>query len=400
MTKIKKCDIMSLGINSFLCALYAVKVNFIDFVYNIKGRIILKNINLTATAVIALLAAQTVTASAATVAVNSETANVAYTYSSDSETVFDIKKIFSGLVNDSADNTYKETVEITNSADNGEITDLALRIDAAASGEAVDCYDIVVTDENGGILYDSSKETAENDGNRDIKLGRFNENGSEDTKKYTIEYKLSGDGEQADFEVSLVANKAEVKAAAAAPTQRPKFELPARTEQPAEISETFAEKNEVNKPEENKAEEKNAEEPTAKEKKYVCGKDITPGRYTVTGNGIVEVAAASGEKKKEITLNDGTIENVQGEKSGVITLSDGDVVTLYPLEGQEKASVSVEKINASGGKESERPNENAKPAEKINPKTGEKSSVLVIAVMGAAIAGVVIVEVLKRRKAE
>lgn len=372
--------------------------------FNIKGRIILKNINLAAAAVIALLAAQSVTVSAASVAVNSETANVAYTYSSDSEAVFDIKKIFTGSGNASADNTYKETFSITNNADNGEKTDLTLRIGRADSAESMDGCSFVVTDENGGVIYDSSKDTAEIGGSRDIKLGRFNENGSEDTKKYTIEYKLSGEGENADFAVSLVANKAEMKAAATAPTPRPKFELPAKTEKPAETAKPSGTENDVNKPEETKAEENKTEEPTAeetaKEKKYVCGKDITPGRYTVKGNGIVKVEAASGEKKKEIILNDGTIENVQGEKSGVITLSEGDVVTLYPLEGQEKASVSVEKINASAEKASERPNESAKPAEKTNPKTGEKSPVLVILMMGAAIAGVVLVEILKRRKAE
>lgn len=369
----------------------------------------MKKINAIAVGILATFLIQTLTVSAASIAVKSENASSSYTYSVEEETAFDVEKLFSGLNTVSTETGAKDTFVITNNTDDKNKVEVVLRLQLESTSDKwtyspLDYYSFVISDENGNEIYNSlnAKLSAATDKNKDIVLGTFNEQNETDTKTYTIEYKLSKEGANtltaddiSGLSFTIAANKVDEQPdMTAEPTPQPKFELPVndepKDEQPA-VTETAA-------PE--KSEKDNVVE-TVKEKKFVCGKDITPGRYVVKGNGVVKVESKLGENENEVVLNDGTVPNVEGKASAVITLSEGDVVTLLPLEGQEKASVSVEKTNSGSGQNSVSVRENATAAPiKTNPKTGENSTAIFAAVMIAAVAGIAVIEIVKRKKAE
>ncbi len=368
----------------------------------------MKKYRVLATALIAAFAVQT-TVMAATVALQSDNASVSYTYSIEEEAVLDADKLFVKPDGFPDGESITDTLVITNKTQDEGVIEISLRLSANPVSDTwlyspLDYYSFVISDESGNVLYDSADAELSDvsDESKDIILGTFNDKSDSDTKTYKIEYMVSEKGaanlskeDVADLTFSLVANEIAEKQVQELPTAKPKFEITTPVESEKVI---LTEKSDsTEQPEVTEAPA--ATEAPVKEKKLVCGTDIDAGRYVVTGNGIVKVESKTGTLESEAMLNDGTVEGIDGEESTIITVSDGDVVTLLPLEGQEKASVALEKTNSgSSAANTTRTSDGKTTSDKTNPKTGDTSTVAVCVVMVLAVAGISVLELLKRKR--
>lgn len=372
----------------------------------------MKKINVIALAFLGALSIQTM-AAAETISVKSDNAVISYTYSleNDNEAVFDAEKLFTKLNEiSSVESSVSDTFVITNNSENATEVVLRLELDSLSDNwtySPLDYYSFTITDEAGNIVYNSLNADLSDvsDISKDISLGVFNGGTSE--KTYKIEYKLSEDGTKnllredfSDITISLVTrnteatNETEKAAEISERNPAPKFEITTEQSTQAPISVAQVAQAPVSE-----AQTEAPQNEAEKQKKFVCGTDITPGRYVVTGNGVVVVESEAGNLESKIVLNDGIAEYTEDEASGVITLTDGDVVTLTPLEGQEKASVSVEKTNTGANDESTvRPNTVADEQTKLNPKTGEENTTVFLVIMILSVMLITALEIVKRRK--
>lgn len=380
----------------------------------IKGRFYVKKIYSSVAAAAVLLGVMSVkvfAASSPSVTVKSDSGNVSYTYTSGdtNEVVQSADKLFANISDVSPTKTETENIKITSMAKGGDSVELSLRLELDDMSKSypvspLDYYSFLITDGGGNVVYDSAQaeKTDAAAKTKDIPLGTFNAYFTNDVKSYTVAYtadKTVYDAvSKADvkniklYVVSRVADKEQTPApivaeatpsAAPAATLKPKFDLAAPTESP--------------KPEETKA----PEEQKAEGKKVVkeCGKDIDPGRYTVKGNGIVTITDSKGEQKLKKTVTDGKIEVEDGVKQFVATLEKGDVITVVPLEGAEKASVSFEKTNAANTAAASTTNKKTAPASKANPKTGGGTGMgLVAAGFGISALAIAVLAVVRRKK--
>ena len=60
---------------------------------------------------------------------------------------------------------------------------------------------------------------------------------------------------------------------------------------------------------------------------YICGEDIDPGRYAMTGNGKVHVYTENGELKSTIALKDKN-SSANGVEEYLINLTDGEKIKV------------------------------------------------------------------------
>lgn len=157
------------------------------------------------------------------------------------------------------------------------------------------------------------------------------------------------------------------------PTPRPKFDFDELSEQAGLIFGT-----DDNQGSENQTPDKQIVK--------VCGKDIPPGRYVVSGSGNLKITRANGTVKGEAQLN--------GNK-GVVLLEVNDVISISPLNGQEKAKLRFDVASSTTGDV-----EKITPQDKTNPKTGDDDSATAIAISVAvlALAAFAGLEILKRKK--
>ena len=395
-----------------------------------KGRLYVKKILLEA---IALLSAVTVTGSvcfAASPSVKFEmgSKNISYLYNADSdeETVTEANKLFD-LSSLKAGKTKSDELKITSvSKSNGKIAvSLRLEIEQAdpeAQASVLDYYDFIITDSKGETIYSSAEtQPSEIDAlEKEIPLGVFNTQFTTDTKTYNIEYGINENTaalveavKAKTLKIKTVTAKAdeeqlatEVPEENAEPTLKPKFELETGTNPTAQPSASPA-------PSET-ADPNASEEPKEKkEVKKVCGKDIDPGRYIVSGNGIVKITGEDGKLKSETTVTDGKQTDVKGTEGFITNLDKGDVITVVPLEGMEKATVAFEKTNTSSANKNTVSNTagkttntlnttvpNTKVSTKTNPKTGDIGLTLGVlsAFMGVSAASFAGLGILKKKK--
>ena len=387
----------------------------------IKGRFYVKKIYSSVAAAAVLLGVMSVkvfAASSPSVTVKSDSGNVSYTYTSGdtNEVVQSADKLFANISDVSPTKTETENIKITSMAKGGDSVELSLRLELDDKSKSypvspLDYYSFLITDGGGNVVYDSAQaeKTDAAAKTKDIPLGTFNAYFTNDVKSYTVAYtadKTVYDAvSKADvkniklYVVSRVADKEQTPApivaeatpsAAPAATLKPKFDLGEETTETAAPTESP-------KPEETKA----PEEQKAEGKKVVkeCGKDIDPGRYTVKGNGIVTITDSKGEQKLKKTVTDGKIEVEDGVKQFVATLEKGDVITVVPLEGAEKASVSFEKTNTANTAAASTTNKKTAPASKANPKTGGGTGMgLVAAGFGISALAIAVLAAVRRKK--
>lgn len=365
-------------------------------------------------------------AAESTVTVKVDSENLTYSYDAAngkySESVADLLAAEDDNI---SDKIVKEVSITSNTEEKGGI-EFSLRItadeDAVNDGFSVaDYYFVKVSDLDGNVIYDSTVDEAEkNDSGIDIALGVFNTQFTEDTKSYIIEYGINPEsGYTADLaekygvDVSIVsdvystpAEDTNQDASATTPTLKPKFELNTSDNTTAAVQEATP------APTAAPSAQPSESADEQKVKKIVCGEDIEPGRYTVTGNANVRIETKNGELISETVVTDGSDASIKGVKQFMTTLEDGDIITITPLSENIKAAVNFEKSTGSDSKNataaSSSSNKNsktpstAKPSSssKTNPKTGDVGTTTTVlgSVMGVSAAAAGSLEILKRKK--
>ena len=129
----------------------------------------------------------------------------------------------------------------------------------------------------------------------------------------------------------------------------------------------------------------------------ICGEDIDPGRYTMTGNGKVHVYTENGELKSTIALKDKN-SSANGVEEYLINLTDGEKIKV---ESETKftpyTATATAKPKATSTKPTATPKTTAKPS-KNNPKTGDNTPIVALVSVGILAAGAFVFIEIKKRK--
>lgn len=380
-----------------------------------------------------LMGLGTVSAMAAVsnVSIKTDTKSLSYTYVIDGDEVSakSIKTLFEGIDTATSEITQKN-LEITSKTDEKDPIYLRLRlvVDNVTSDtdySPLDYYIFTVKDESGDVLYTTEDELLSSPTalEKDIPLGVFNTSYDLDSRDLIIEYSVNEEVEpnvnpedvsgmdimlvtgiysendnvpEAMLPVTLIPN---ATAAPEAVTAAPEQESEQPTEAPTEIPQ------ETEKP---------------KEKKVICGEDIDPGRYVVTGNANVKITTADGDIISETTVTDSEDGSIKGVKQFITSIENGDVITITPISEDIKAVVNFDKTNsgtksttaASSTSSTSAPRSTTRPASssssstsskstsKSNPKTGDDSlaTISLISIMCLSGGAVGVLEVVKRKK--
>ena len=353
-----------------------------------------------------------------TIAVNLGTENITYSYTlSDEVYENSVKELFTVLDDAAVDETVESELDIT--SESAESVEIGLRLavdeaDENSEYSVLDYYTFKITDPDGNVVYDSAEEDLTEAGalEKDIPLGTYNTGLAEDTRTYKLEIGVNEavaetvSAEEAGEIDILVTAVGEPAAAAteapAAATLKPKFELAASATEAPNSTQTPAV---TEAPDATPAPTEAAGE--TKERKIICGEDIEPGRYTVTGNANVKITTADGELISETTVTDGTDPDIKGVPQFITTLEKGNVITITPISDDIKAAVNFERTNSGSSTRSaaaaaSTSNSTAAPksSSKTNPKTGDPSSTTLLlgSAMGVSAAAAGSLEILKRKK--
>lgn len=323
-----------------------------------------------------------------------------------------LMKNFSGMKE--SDNYATETLTVTSIKTTGsEPIEVLIKLsdnNPGANNDAsvLDYYNFKITDASGEIVYDTAEEGKTDSGvtEKYISLGEFNKGFSKDTKTYNVSCKIDKDVKAAVKSAdNLVIELA--TAPIEAPTQAPVVtDAPEENTVTAEVTEEPAPTEEATElGTEAPAETLTPDAPVKSTIKTV-GKDIDAGRYIVSGNANIKITDKNGKLKSEEVVTDGTLsKDAKGVKQFIVNLNDGDIITITPLEGQEKAPVSFEKTNttaaASTDKNKSKTNtaKTAAESKKSNPKTGDTGMAvgMIFGIMAVCGMGYGALEFLKRR---
>ncbi len=277
-------------------------------------------------------------------------------------------------------------------------TELYIRLDALAlPGEGkltpLNYYTFTVKDSSGNILL-SHVADAENDArSKELPLATLAGTGS-------VEFDISYNGDASKKEsvdlsklgISVLlrrADKLEVAPTAAPtvkPTEKPAVETARPTLRPKFDFDDLSEKAQgiiFNTDDDTKPDGTQA---SGKQTVKVCGTDIPPGRYVVSGSGNLKITRANGTVKGDVKVNN---------TKGTVLLEKGDVLTITPLDGEEKAKLRFDAATSTTGEVGK-----VSPQNKTNPKTGEGDNApfIAIAVGLLALAAFAGLEILKRKK--
>ena len=139
---------------------------------------------------------------------------------------------------------------------------------------------------------------------------------------------------------------------------------------------------------------------------YICGEDIDPGRYTMTGNGKVHVYTENGELKSTIALKDKN-SSANGVEEYLINLTNGEKIkvesetkfTPYTATAtaKPKATSTASSSTKATTKPTATPKTTAKPS-KNNPKTGDNTPIVALVSVGILAAGAFVFIEIKKRK--
>lgn len=361
---------------------------------------------------------------------------VSFSYSTDSQTTADqsIKSLMTNLKNLTSENSITQEITVLSESADLEPVTFSLRLESAPQATAktgpvqatatpsakaytaFDYYNIMVSDEQGNLLYSDNDSKQSNTGTtyKDIPLSVLNNNGkSSDTEKYVItvsvnkeasdkasaagklDWRLVADG----YSKVSVTSPTPTAAATATPAVSASATASAATEAPtaAAVSETP------------KATEKTRTNGELSAGTYKVGEDIAAGRYKLTGEGSVKVYNPDGSLRTNIKLT--TEDNsTTAVKSYVLNLSDGNTVEVsgkiaYEPYSPSKATAVPNRASASPkataktatAKSTVKPS--ASPAaSKKNPKTGDAVPIAVVSGIGlASFAAIAMIELKKKR---
>lgn len=187
-------------------------------------------------------------------------------------------------------------------------------------------YNIKVTDSNNKLIYSYANDDSKTDNGtyKDIPLGTMNSSANTENKIINVTVSVNKSLKNSDaaqyaekLDWSIVSSVKKTETA----------ETPKATEEVAK--ETTAPTTEVTA--------KETTNPSVKEDKngvvtlaqgeYICGEDIDPGRYTMTGNGKVHVYTENGELKSTIALKDKN-SSANGVEEYLINLTNGEKIKV------------------------------------------------------------------------
>ena len=253
---------------------------------------------------------------------DSKSTPVTYEYAPDQlgETVRSIKPLMTKLDDLSKQSSVVQTLTISSESAEGDPVDFKLRLSMSEKMSndvkpealkspspdeynALNYYNIKVTDSNNKLIYSYANDDSKTDNGtyKDIPLGTMNSSANTENKIINVTVSVNKSLKNSDaaqyaekLDWSIVSSVKKTETA----------ETPKATEEVAK--ETTAPTTEVTA--------KETTNPSVKEDKngvvtlaqgeYICGEDIDPGRYTMTGNGKVHVYTENGELKSTIALKD------------------------------------------------------------------------------------------------
>lgn len=341
---------------------------------------------------------------------------ITYTYSENSgQTVKSVKTLMTALADLSRQKTVTQKLTITSESE--KPTEILLRLElteisdakpepAAATPSpdeynALNYYNIKITDEDEKVVYDSEdvKDSDENEKKlyKDIPLGVFNKSNDSDSRTYDIDVSINKALNTKSVAQNVqrldwcVVSEPEVEEATPAPTadvtSAPATETPTSTASPTE---------KPTEPPKGVKTDKNGVV-TLTKGEYLCGKDIEDGRYTMTGDGKVDVYTSEGVLKTTIVLKDKSDKSSNGVNEYIINLLDGEKIkvesdtkfTPYSAKATSKPTATT-KPTASATKATSGTN-------KTNPKTGDRMPLAALGTVCILAAGAfVFVEIKKR----
>ncbi len=254
---------------------------------------------------------------------------------------------------------------------------------------SINYYNIRITDSQGNVVYSYEDEPSEKESGmeyKDIPLGEMNQ-------ESMFESKI--------FNITISVNKSLKDDSVAESAKKLDWIIMSETVDNADEmnqSEIAASENADNKSSFSK--EKNGDI-ILPEGEYLCGKDIEPGRYTMTGSGKVHVYAEDGALKSTVALKNNNDDEAKGVSEYIINLNEGERVET---DSEIKFSpYSTAKVT-SKPKRTDTPKTTSSASKsetnkKSNPKTGDVVSIGVISVIAlAALSVFAVIEIKKRRK--
>lgn len=345
---------------------------------------------------------------------------VTYTYAENSgQTVKSIKTLMTALSDLSKQKTVTQKLTITSESEHS--TEILLRLELTEVSDvkpepasatpspdeynALNYYNIKIIGEDEKVIYNSASVKDDDEGEKklykDIPLGVFNNSDASDSRTYDIDISINKalntksvaqNVQRLDWcivsePVAEEATPAPTADVTAAPTSVP---APATHEPTAAPAEKTTEPSKGVKTDKNGV-------VTLSKGEYLCGKDIEDGRYTMTGDGKVDVYTSEGVLKTTIVLKDKNDKSSNGVNEYIINLLDGEKISVE----------SDTKFTPYSAKATSKPSATTKPtasatkapgsSNKTNPKTGDRMPLAALGAVCLLAAGAfVLIEIKKR----
>ena len=332
---------------------------------------------------------------------DSKSTPVTYEYAPDQlgETVRSIKPLMTKLDDLSKQSSVVQTLTISSESAEGDPVEFKLRLSMPEKTSndvkpealktpspdeysALNYYNIKVTDSNNKLIYSYANDDSKTDNStyKDIPLGTMNS--SANTENKIINVTVSVNKSLKNSDAAQYAEKLEKE------TTAPTTEVTAKETTNPSVKE---DKNGV---------------VTLAQGEYICGEDIDPGRYTMTGNGKVHVYTENGELKSTIALKDKN-SSANGVEEYLINLTNGEKIkvesetkfTPYTATAtaKPKATSTASSSTKATTKPTATPKTTAKPS-KNNPKTGDNTPIVALVSVGILAAGAFVFIEIKKRK--
>lgn len=350
---------------------------------------------------------------------------VTYTYDSDKsgEIVKSIKSLMTKLSDLSKQDSVVQTLTISSETAGTAPVSFKLRLSvpdnasSTAKPEAVktpspeqysalEYYNIQITDTKGNVIY-SYEEDEKNEQQKtykDIPLGVLNSSSRSENKIFNITLSINKDLKKS----SIAKNAEKLDWSIVSDTY---IDVPAQTAAPQITVTAAPDPQPTDKQQSSVKEDKNGVITLAKGE-YLCGSDIEPGRYTMTGDGKVHVYTSEGVLKTTIALKDKDDTSSKGVDEYLINLLEGEKVAVEsdtqftPYTAAKATSspkpTSSPKVSASP-KTASKTSATATPKaaaanNKNNPKTGDSAPIVGVSALGIIALGAFAFITIKKRK--
>lgn len=350
---------------------------------------------------------------------------VTYTYDSDKsgEIVKSIKSLMTKLSDLSKQDSVVQTLTISSETAGTAPVSFKLRLSvpdnasSTAKPEAVktpspeqysalEYYNIQITDTKGNVIY-SYEEDEKNEQQKtykDIPLGVLNSSSRSENKIFNITLSINKDLKKS----SIAKNAEKLDWSIVSDTY---IDVPAQTAAPQITVTAAPDPQPTDKQQSSVKEDKNGVITLAKGE-YLCGSDIEPGRYTMTGDGKVHVYTSEGVIKTTIALKDKDDTSSKGVDEYLINLLEGEKVAVEsdtqftPYTAAKATSspkpTSSPKVSASP-KTASKTSATATPKaadanNKNNPKTGDNAPIVGVSALGIIALGAFAFITIKKRK--